>query len=84
MPRYLSLLLLLLLSVSKAWAHPISISSAVIDVKAAAIEVEIEIMLEDLVLYHQLAANAEMQYALRTCDAQPRTSRTSAQMVYDS
>ncbi len=38
-------------------------SSAVIDVKSGSIDVEIEIMLEDLVLFHRLAADGEMKYA---------------------
>ncbi len=62
MLRYL-LLLLAFTPIAEVVAHPISLSSAVIDVKPTAIDVEIEIMLEDLVLYHHLAANGEMKYA---------------------
>ncbi len=36
---------------------------AVIDVKPASIDVELEIMLEDLVMVHQLAADGNMQYS---------------------
>ncbi len=43
--------------------HPISLSSTIVDVHADRIEVEIEIMLEDLVLFHQLTASGEMTYA---------------------
>ena len=46
-----------------AWAHPISLSSTIVNVHANRIDVEIEIMLEDLVLFHQLKANGEMNYA---------------------
>lgn len=64
MSRYCLCLLLFLGSfASLAEAHPISMSSAVIDVKAGAIDVEIEIMLEDLVLFHRLAADGEMKYS---------------------
>ena len=62
MLRYL-LILFAIIPAAQAWAHPISLSSAVIDVKANSIDVEIEIMLEDLVLYHHLAANGEMKYS---------------------
>ena len=47
----------------QAWAHPISLSSTIVNVHAHRIEVEIEIMLEDLVLFHQLKANGEMKYS---------------------
>ena len=46
-----------------AWAHPISLSSTIVNVHANRIDVEIEITLEDLVLFHQLKANGEMNYA---------------------
>ncbi len=45
------------------YAHPILQSMAVIDVKPASIDVELEIMLEDLVMVHQLAADGNMQYS---------------------
>lgn len=62
MLRYL-LIILSSLCASVASAHPISLSSAVINVKSDVVEVELEIMLEDLVLYHKLVANGQMQYA---------------------
>ena len=43
--------------------HPISLSSTIVDVHSDRIEVEIEVMLEDLVLFHQLTASGEMTYA---------------------
>lgn len=45
------------------FAHPISLSSTIVDVQANQIAVEIEIMLEDLVLFHRLAADGQLKYA---------------------
>ena len=62
-----SLICACLLSLSDATfipvlVHPISLSSTIVDVHEDRIEVEIEIMLEDLVLFHQLSAGGDMTY----------------------
>lgn len=46
-----------------ALAHPISLSSAVVDVREDHIEADLQIMLEDLVLYHELDADADYTYS---------------------
>ncbi len=48
---------------SFATAHPISLSSTVIDVREDCIKADVQIMLEDLVLYHALEADANYVYA---------------------
>ncbi|MBP87450.1 MAG: hypothetical protein CMJ64_12120 [Planctomycetaceae bacterium] len=44
-------------------AHPISLSSAIVDVKRDRIVADLQIMLEDLVLYHELKAGGDYQYS---------------------
>jgi len=44
-------------------AHPVSLSSAVVDVDERQVRVELQIMLEDLVLYHRLVADGELNYS---------------------
>ena len=44
-------------------AHPISLSSAILDVHEEHITADIQIMLEDLVLYHGLSADADYRYS---------------------
>lgn len=46
-----------------AFAHPISLSSAIVDVREGVITADIQIMLEDLVLYHELSADADYNYS---------------------
>ncbi|MBX3420621.1 MAG: hypothetical protein KF752_03595 [Pirellulaceae bacterium] len=48
---------------SSAGAHPISLSSAIVDVSPRQLRVELQIMLEDLIMYHGLAADAGQRYA---------------------
>lgn len=54
----------LLLIMETAYSHPISISSALVELGPQKIRVEMQIMLEDLVMYHSLAADGEMNYAV--------------------
>lgn len=56
-------LLFLLAAPATTNAHPISLSSAIVDVHEERITADIEIMLEDLVLYHELAADPEYRYS---------------------
>lgn len=44
-------------------AHPISLSSAVVDVRDNRVEADLQVMLEDLVLYHELDADANYVYS---------------------
>jgi hypothetical protein len=44
-------------------AHPVSLSSAVVDVTEGQVRVELQIMLEDLVLYHNLASDGDLNYS---------------------
>ncbi len=53
----------LLLLLPWAFGHPISLSSAIVEVSEHQVRVELQIMLEDLVLYHGLAADGEMNYS---------------------
>lgn len=48
---------------SCAWAHPVSLSSAVVVVNEHQLTIEMQVMLEDLVLYHELVADGEMNYS---------------------
>jgi len=50
-------------SASIALGHPISLSSAIVEVHEDHIIADLQIMLEDLVLYQQLAADGEHRYA---------------------
>lgn len=65
MARLLTFLILplSLLVCVPAVAHPVSLSSAILEVSEQEIRVELQIMLEDLVLYHGLTANEEMEYS---------------------
>ncbi len=62
-PKLLLPLLGLLLSTAPLRAHPISLSSVIADVQDDQVLVEMQIMLEDLVLYHRLAADGELNYS---------------------
>lgn len=46
-----------------ATAHPISLSSTVVDVHEDQVEADVQIMLEDLVLYHELEADDRYVYS---------------------
>jgi hypothetical protein len=61
-----SLLITLFLSnqVAAIYPHPVSISSALVELSPQRVRVELQIMLEDLVLYHNLAADGEMNYSI--------------------
>ena len=56
-------------------AHPISLSSAVVEVQESRVQVNLEIMLEDLVLYHQLKADGNMSYAAADLQAAAKNHR---------
>ncbi len=56
-------------------AHPISLSSAIVDVREDQVLIEMQIMLEDLVLYHQLAADGQMKYAAAELQAAAQKHR---------
>lgn len=64
-PRILVIAIVALASTSVAMAHPISLSSAVVDVREDHIQADLQIMLEDLVLYHALDADANYIYSAK-------------------
>ncbi|MFO0941270.1 MAG: hypothetical protein U0930_10925 [Pirellulales bacterium] len=45
-----------------ATPHPVSLSSAAVELSSNQVRVEMQIMLEDLVLYHSLSADGNMNY----------------------
>jgi len=53
------------LPASSVTAHPISLSSVVVDVREDHIKADLQIMLEDLVLYHELEADANYVYSAK-------------------
>jgi hypothetical protein len=56
-------MLVLVLIASRGWAHPISVSSVAVNVREDKVLANMKIMLEDLVLYHQLTAGPEQRCA---------------------
>ena len=46
-----------------ALAHPISVTTGVVDVREEKIQVEIKVMVEDLVLFHDLAADEQANFS---------------------
>ena len=44
--------------------HPISMTSAEVEVEAALVRVKLEVLLEDLVLFHQLKPSGEARYSV--------------------
>lgn len=43
-------------------AHPVSLSSAIVELSPDQVRVELQIMLEDLTMYHSIAADGNMDY----------------------
>jgi hypothetical protein len=72
-----SLLITLFLSnqVAAIYPHPVSISSALVELSPQRVRVELQIMLEDLVLYHNLAADGEMNYSISDLTAAAQKHR---------
>ncbi|MCC6508156.1 MAG: hypothetical protein IT423_03560, partial [Pirellulaceae bacterium] len=56
-------------------AHPISLSSTIVNIKADQIDVEMDIMLEDLVLYHRLAADGDTRFSPKDLKAAAQKHR---------
>lgn len=62
-PRAILVCLVLALSLSRAPAHPISMSTATVNVRDEEALAELRIMLEDLVLFHGLKADAQTRFS---------------------